>query len=65
MRLNFTVQRYNPELDITPHPEDYRVEVSRGMTVLEALIRIKNEQERRSSRAAPQFDKNYSGMTRS
>ncbi len=45
MRLNFTVQRYNPELDITPHPEDYRVEVSRGMTVLEALIRIKNEQD--------------------
>ena len=45
MRLTFTIQRYNPETDIQPHLEDYRLDVSRGMTVLEALIRIQNEQE--------------------
>lgn len=45
MRLTFTVQRYNPEKDAAPHEEDYGLNVSRGMTVLEALIRIKNEQD--------------------
>lgn len=43
MRLTFTVQRFNPETDIQPHPEDYRLDVGRGATVLEALIRIKHE----------------------
>ena len=43
MRLTFTVTRFNPETDVRPHEEDYRLEVSRGMTVLEGLIRIKNE----------------------
>ncbi|MGQ0810746.1 MAG: succinate dehydrogenase/fumarate reductase iron-sulfur subunit [Nitrospiraceae bacterium] len=43
MRLTFTVQRFNPEVDSRPHVEDYRLEVGRGLTVLEALIRIKNE----------------------
>jgi succinate dehydrogenase / fumarate reductase, iron-sulfur subunit len=43
MRLTFTIQRYNPEQDAAPHDEPYRLEVSRGMTVLDALIRIKNE----------------------
>ncbi len=45
MRLTFTIQRFNPETDICPHEEDYRLEVGRGMTVLESLIRIKNEQD--------------------
>lgn len=45
MRLTFTVQRYNPEVDAHPHSEEYRLEVGRGLTVLEALIRIKNEQD--------------------
>ncbi len=45
MRLTFTVQRFNPEVDVHPHAEDYRLEVGRGLTVLEALIRIKNEQD--------------------
>ncbi|MBI4400139.1 MAG: succinate dehydrogenase iron-sulfur subunit [Nitrospirae bacterium] len=45
MRLTFTIQRFNPEADTHPHDEDYRLEVSRGMTVLEGLIRIKNEQD--------------------
>ena len=45
MRLTFTIQRFNPETDTCPHEEDYRLEVGRGMTVLEGLIRIKNEQD--------------------
>jgi succinate dehydrogenase / fumarate reductase iron-sulfur subunit len=45
MRLTFAITRYNPETDPHPHEEDYRLEVSRGMTVLEGLIRIKNEQD--------------------
>jgi succinate dehydrogenase / fumarate reductase, iron-sulfur subunit len=43
MRLTFTIQRYNPDFDSTAHPQEIRVEVGRGMTVLDALIRIKNE----------------------
>ncbi|MFQ5931595.1 MAG: succinate dehydrogenase/fumarate reductase iron-sulfur subunit [Nitrospiraceae bacterium] len=45
MRLTFTIQRYNPEADVHPHEEQFRLEVGRGMTVLESLIRIKNEQD--------------------
>lgn len=45
MRLTFTIQRFNPELDTHPHDEDYRLEVGRGMTVLDGLIRIKNQQD--------------------
>jgi succinate dehydrogenase / fumarate reductase, iron-sulfur subunit len=43
MRLTFTIQRFNPEVDSTPHPQEFRLDVSRGMTVLDALIRIKQE----------------------
>ena len=43
MRLTFTIQRFNPETDQQPHREEYRLDIGRGMTVLEALIRIKNE----------------------
>lgn len=43
MRLTFTIQRFNPEVDSTPHPQEVRLDVGRGMTVLDALIRIKNE----------------------
>ena len=43
MRLTFTVQRFNPETDLHPHLEDYRLDIGRGATVLEALIRIKHE----------------------
>jgi succinate dehydrogenase / fumarate reductase iron-sulfur subunit len=45
VRLSFTVRRCNPELDIVAHDESYRLEIARGMTVLDALIRIKNEQD--------------------
>jgi succinate dehydrogenase / fumarate reductase iron-sulfur subunit len=43
MRLTFTLTRFNPETDVHPHNEDYRLEVGRDMTVLDGLIRIKNE----------------------
>lgn len=43
MRLTFTIQRFNPEVDSIPHPQEIRLDVSRGMTVLDALIRIKQE----------------------
>jgi succinate dehydrogenase / fumarate reductase, iron-sulfur subunit len=43
MRLTFTIQRFNPEVDSTSHPQEIRLDVGRGMTVLDALIRIKNE----------------------
>ena len=43
MRLAFTIRRYNPELDAVSHDETYRLDVTRGTTVLDALIRIKNE----------------------
>src|SRR5919106_3921978 len=45
MRLTFTVHRFNPETDTHGHEEEYRLEVGRGTTVLDGLIRIKNEQE--------------------
>jgi len=45
MRLTFTIQRFNPETEFHSHEEDYRLEVGRGMTVLDGLIRIKNEQD--------------------
>ena len=43
MRLTFTIQRFNPEVDSTAHPQEFRLDVGRGMTVLDALIRIKQE----------------------
>jgi succinate dehydrogenase / fumarate reductase iron-sulfur subunit len=45
MRLTFTIQRFNPERDIHSHAEDYRLEVGRGTTVLDGLIRIKNQDD--------------------
>lgn len=43
MRLTFSVHRFNPEIDKQPHVEDYRLDVGRGATILDCLIRIKNE----------------------
>src|SRR5437764_4874576 len=45
MRLTFTIQRFNPETEFHSHEEEYRLEVGRGMTVLDGLIRIQNEQD--------------------
>jgi len=43
MRVTFHIQKYNPEKDSRPYEEPYRLDVGRGTTVLEALIRLKNE----------------------
>ncbi len=43
MRLTITLQRFNPEQDAAPHDEEIRLDVRRGTTVLELLIRIKQE----------------------
>src|SRR5213593_617337 len=43
MRPTFTIQRFNPEVDSIAHPQEIRLDVGRGMTVLDALIRIKQE----------------------
>ena len=43
MRLTFTIQRFNPEVDAASHAEEFRLDVGRGLTVLDALIRLKNE----------------------
>lgn len=45
MRITFHIRRYNPETDARSHSETYRLDVSRGTTVLEGLIRIKAEQD--------------------
>lgn len=45
MRLTFSIQRFNPEMDQRPHDEEYRLEVGRGTTILDALIRLKHEQD--------------------
>ena len=43
MRLTFRLYRFNPETGNRSSWQDFRLDIHRGMTVLEALIRIKNE----------------------
>lgn len=43
MRVKLAIQRFNPEQDIKPHLTYYRVEIAKSATVLEALIKIKEE----------------------
>ncbi len=45
MRLTFFLRRFNPETDSSARTQDYRLDIGRGATVLDALIRIKNEQD--------------------
>jgi len=45
MRLAFLVRRFNPEADTHPRTQEHHLDVGRGTTVLDALIRIKNEQD--------------------
>ncbi len=44
-QITFRIRRYQPENDASPHWETYRLAVSEGMTILEALHAIKNEQD--------------------
>lgn len=45
MRITFTIQRFNPETDFKAHSRESRLEVKRGMTVLDGLIQINNQQD--------------------
>jgi succinate dehydrogenase / fumarate reductase, iron-sulfur subunit len=45
MRVAFQIHRYNPEREVRPRVADYRLDVGRGTTILDGLIRIKNEQD--------------------
>ncbi len=57
MRITISIQRFNPELDVKPHLQDFCIEAGRETTVLLALIKIKEEMDgslsfRASCRAA-------------
>ena len=41
----FTIRRYDPEMDKAPHYERYKLAVTSGMTVLDGLHRIREEQD--------------------
>ena len=41
--FTFAIERYDPESDESPRVQHYEVEVTDGMTVLEALLRIQAE----------------------
>ena len=39
--VTYRIRRFDPEKDTAPHWEDYRIEATPGMTVLDGLLRIK------------------------
>lgn len=45
MKLNFSIYRYNPDVDNAPRMQDYQLEVDEGqdMMVLDALIALKEQ----------------------
>lgn len=45
MKLDFSVYRYNPDVDSAPHMQDYQLEVEEGqdMMVLDALLLLKEK----------------------
>ena len=42
--ITFRIRRFDPDKDAAPHWEDYRIEASPGMTVLDGLLKIKEDQ---------------------
>ena len=57
MKLEFSIYRYNPDVDDAPHMQDYTLEAEEGrdMMLLDALIQLKEKDPslsfRRSCRA--------------
>lgn len=45
MRIVLRINRYNPESDTAPHDEDYPLEIDPTASLLDALIRVKGEQD--------------------
>jgi len=43
--FTFAIERYDPDSDEPPRVQEYEVELTEGMTVLEALLRIQAEQD--------------------
>ena len=43
MKITLQIQRYNPDVDTEPYPQDYDLEVEPTERVLDALMRVKNE----------------------
>ncbi len=54
MKLEFSIYRYNPDVDDAPHMQDYTLEAEEGrdMMLLDALIQLKKK-IRRCRSAAP------------
>jgi succinate dehydrogenase / fumarate reductase iron-sulfur subunit len=47
--VKIRVYKYNPRRDFAPGWKEYEIEVSRGTTILDALLRIKEEMDPLSS----------------
>ena len=45
MRIVLRISRYNPESDTAPHDEDYTLDIDPTASLLDALIRVKGEQD--------------------
>jgi succinate dehydrogenase / fumarate reductase iron-sulfur subunit len=45
MRIVLRIKRYNPETDTAPHDEDYPLDIDPTASLLDALIRVKGEQD--------------------
>lgn len=43
MKLNFSIYRYNPDVDSAPRMQDYQLDVEGDMMVLDALILLKEQ----------------------
>lgn len=45
MKLEFSIYRYNPDVDNAPHMQDYTLEAEEGrdMMLLDALIQLKEK----------------------
>ncbi len=45
MKIVLRIRRFNPEKDKRPHDKDYAVEVEPTDRILDALMRVQNEQD--------------------
>jgi len=45
MRIVLRIKRYNPETDTAPHDENYPLDIDPTASLLDALIRVKGEQD--------------------
>lgn len=45
MRITFRISRFNPDLDIRPYYQDFELDVTNGMTILDCLHEIKNNHD--------------------